>query len=168
MQKDSFEITDPLLLKEISHPVRKAILNCILNEALSAREISNLIDFQHEKIYYHIKKLRALELIVVAETEVINGITKKKYMAAAKLIKTGSPVEDLDQEETPPSDENEPEEEVLEPVEEILIEPYDMVVIRTEFNKWPIVKEWSKKRKFGQAEKYYLSAFRQKNRIAKN
>ena len=122
MQKDSFEITDPLLLKEISHPVRKAILNCILNEALSAREISNLIDFQHEKIYYHIKKLRALELIVVAETEVINGITKKKYMAAAKLIKTGSPVEDLDQEETPPSDENEPEEEVLEPVEEILIE----------------------------------------------
>ena len=61
-------------------------MNCILNEALSAREISQVIDFPYEKIYYHIKKLSALELIVVAESEVINGITKKKYIVCLCLV----------------------------------------------------------------------------------
>ena len=76
--------------KNYSNPIGLAILDSIENIPLSASEISNKVDFPREKIYYHLKKLLSAELLYVADTEIINGITKKSYLKVddPNVIKT--------------------------------------------------------------------------------
>ena len=66
--------------KKYSHPVGMAILDHLEDVPLSASELAQKIVFPREKIYYHIKKLEKLDLIYVAETQIINGITKKSFL----------------------------------------------------------------------------------------
>ena len=84
--------------KNYSNPIGLAILDSIENIPLSASEISNKVDFPREKIYYHLKKLLSAELLYVADTEIINGITKKSYLKvdAPNLIKTSLSSEEND------------------------------------------------------------------------
>ena len=84
--------------KNYSNPIGLAILDSIENIPLSASEISNKVDFPREKIYYHLKKLLSAELLYVADTEIINGITKKSYLKvdAPSLIKTSLSSEEND------------------------------------------------------------------------
>lgn len=63
-----------------SHPIGDAILTILDEDPLSAGEIAQEVDFPQEKIYYHLKNLLARNLIYVAETEVVNGITKKRFL----------------------------------------------------------------------------------------
>ena len=60
--------------------IQKAILKVFVDTPLSASDIAKQIDFPREKIYYHIKKLEAQKKIYIADTEIINGITKKKFL----------------------------------------------------------------------------------------
>lgn len=69
--------------RKYSHPVGVTILDSFEETPLSALDIAKLVDFPREKIYYHLKKLLANDLIYVAETEVVNGITKKRYLRTA-------------------------------------------------------------------------------------
>ena len=66
--------------KKYSHPVGMTILDHLEDVPLSASELAQKIVFPREKIYYHIKKLEKLDLIYVAETQIINGITKKSFL----------------------------------------------------------------------------------------
>jgi hypothetical protein len=66
--------------RKYSHPVGMAILDHLEDVPLSASELAQKIVFPREKIYYHIKKLEKLDLIYVAETQIINGITKKSFL----------------------------------------------------------------------------------------
>ena len=66
--------------KKYSHPVGMTILDHLEEVPLSASELAQKIVFPREKIYYHIKKLEKLDLIYVAETQIINGITKKSFL----------------------------------------------------------------------------------------
>lgn len=60
--------------------IRQAIINVLTDIPLSASEISEKIGFPQEKIYYHIKALVSTGIIYVHDTEIINGIYKKKFL----------------------------------------------------------------------------------------
>ena len=62
------------------NPIQNSIMMILGDEPLSARDIARQINFPRQKIYYHIKKLEKVNKIFVSETEVVNGIIKKKYL----------------------------------------------------------------------------------------
>ena len=66
--------------RQYNHPVGMAILNHLEDLPLSASELAERIDFPRDKIYYHIKRLENMDLIHVAKTKVINGITRKSFL----------------------------------------------------------------------------------------
>ena len=64
----------------IIHPVRFQILRAIGQEALTTQEIADrLPDTPKSSIYRHLKLLLDHNLIVVAETRLVNGIQEKTY-----------------------------------------------------------------------------------------
>lgn len=75
----------------MKNPTQKSILSIMGPEPMSALDIANQINFPREKIYYHLKKLEKANKIFVSETEIINGITKKKYLkVTSQLTKDAS------------------------------------------------------------------------------
>ncbi|MBH49918.1 MAG: hypothetical protein CMG69_04100 [Candidatus Marinimicrobia bacterium] len=85
-QKKNILIDSPSVLKNYNHPIGRKIIERLTEEPLSANKLSELIGFPRDNIYYHIKKLVKNGLLIVSETEIINGITKKKYMSSAKTF----------------------------------------------------------------------------------
>jgi len=85
-QKDILRIDNIKLLKVISDPIRKQIIDVLYDEPLTASEIADEINFPKDKIYYHIKKLQSSGILIIAETEKVKGITQNKFINAAKKI----------------------------------------------------------------------------------
>ena len=89
MKKQQIEIkyiSDPKIQKAISKDIPSKIISCFNNSPLSAAEVSKLVDFPNDKIYYHIKKLLSLNIIFVSDSHIVKGILQKKYMLVAKKI----------------------------------------------------------------------------------
>ena len=64
----------------VIHPVRFQILRAIGTEALTTQEISDrLPDTPKSSIYRHLKMLLEHNLIVLADTRLVNGIQEKTY-----------------------------------------------------------------------------------------
>ena len=64
----------------VIHPVRFQILRAIGQEALTTQEIADrLPDTPKSSIYRHLKLLLAHNLIVLADTRLVNGIQEKTY-----------------------------------------------------------------------------------------
>jgi len=64
----------------IIHPVRFRILRTINKDSLTTQEIADrLADIPKSSIYRHLKLLLRNDLIVVAETRLVNGIQEKTY-----------------------------------------------------------------------------------------
>ena len=74
----------------MKNPTQKAILSIMGPEPMSALDIANQINFPREKIYYHLKNLEKANKIFVSETEIINGITKKKYLKVTSQLTQGA------------------------------------------------------------------------------
>ncbi|MED5427540.1 MAG: hypothetical protein VX586_06680, partial [Candidatus Neomarinimicrobiota bacterium] len=49
-------------------------------------EVAEAVSFPKDKIYYHIKKLLALDILFIAETEIVKGIEQNKYLPIAQKI----------------------------------------------------------------------------------
>ena len=82
--KDIIRIDNIKLLKVISDPTRKMIIDVLYDTPLTASEIAEKISYPKDKIYYHIKKLQANGILIVAESEKVKGITQNKFINAAK------------------------------------------------------------------------------------
>ena len=74
-----FNIKDEKILKVLKKPIPKKIVSSFEGKSLSAADIADFISFPKEKIYYHIKKLVALEILYISERKEIKGILQKKY-----------------------------------------------------------------------------------------
>ena len=68
-QLDTLRIDNIKLLKVISDPIRKQIIDVLYDEPLSASQIADEINFPKDKIYYHIKKLQSAGILIIAESE---------------------------------------------------------------------------------------------------
>ena len=82
--KDIIRIDNIKLLKVISDPTRKKIIEVLYDIPLTAAEIADKISYPKDKIYYHIKKLQSNGILIIAESEKIKGITQNKFINAAK------------------------------------------------------------------------------------
>ena len=71
--------SDKKLQKTLSKPIPKKIINAFKDKALTATQIAEVVNFPKDKIYYHIKKLVALDILYVSETEQVKGIVQKKF-----------------------------------------------------------------------------------------
>ena len=71
--------SDKKLQKTLSKPIPKKIINAFKDKALTATQIAEIVNFPKDKIYYHIKKLVALDILYVSETEQVKGIVQKKF-----------------------------------------------------------------------------------------
>ena len=83
-QKDIIRIDNIKLLKVISDPIRKQIIDSLYDAPLTASEIADEINFPKDKIYYHIKKLQSAGILIIAESEKVKGITQNKFLNAAR------------------------------------------------------------------------------------
>ena len=83
-QLDTLRIDNIKLLKVISDPIRKQIIDVLYDEPLSASQIADEINFPKDKIYYHIKKLQSAGILIIAESEKVKGITQNKFINSAK------------------------------------------------------------------------------------
>ena len=82
--KDIIRIDNIKLLKAISDPTRKKIIEVLYEKPLTASEIADKISYPKDKIYYHIKKLQSNGILLIAESEKVKGITQNKFINAAK------------------------------------------------------------------------------------
>ena len=93
LQKDSINISDPKTVKVYKKPITKKILGSFSNNPKTASDIAKTISFPKEKIYYHIKNLVNLKLLLISSTDVIKGIEQKKYLPTAKKFQIIKPKE---------------------------------------------------------------------------
>jgi len=121
--KDIIRIDNIKLLKIISDPTRKMIIDVQYDKHLTASEIAEKISYPKDKIYYHIKKLQSNGILTIAESEIVKGITQNKFINAAKKFEIDPT---LIGEETPKSTDEEEyaetESQEIETVEEDVIE----------------------------------------------
>jgi len=124
--KDIIRIDNIKLLKVISDPTRKMIIDVLYDKPLTASEIAEKISYPKDKIYYHIKKLQSNGILTIAESEIVKGITQNKFINAAKKFEIDPT---LIGEETPKSTDEEEyaetESQEIETVEEDVIEKID-------------------------------------------
>jgi len=106
--KDIIRIDNIKLLKVISDPTRKKIIDVLYDKPLTASEIADKISYPKDKIYYHIKKLQTNGILIIAESEKVKGITQNKFINAAKKFDIAS---SLNVEETPRPSKSEEKEE---------------------------------------------------------
>ena len=82
-------ISDKKIQKAISKPIPKKIIDCFYETPLTASQIADAVSFPKDKIYYHIKKLVALDILYVSETKEIKGIIQKKFLPQSQKIVFG-------------------------------------------------------------------------------
>ena len=84
IQKQDLQIDDLSVIKIFDKPFTKQIINCFEDTPKTASEIAHAVSFPKDKIYYHLKKLLAVKLIFIAETEIVKGIEQKRFLPVAK------------------------------------------------------------------------------------
>jgi len=121
--KNIIRIDNVKLLKVISDPTRKKIIEVLYDVPLTASEIAEKISYPKDKIYYHLKKLQSSGILIIAESEKIKGITQNKFINAAKKFEID---QTLIGEETPRTIEKEDEaEKKKKEINEIIEEKID-------------------------------------------
>ena len=90
--KDIIRIDNIKLLKVISDPTRKKIIDVLYDIPLTASEIAEKISYPKDKIYYHIKKLQSNGILIIAMSEKVKGITQNKFINAGKKFEIDFPL----------------------------------------------------------------------------
>src|SRR5688572_10061938 len=85
-QDDVLIVTDLETLKLISDPLRLRMLELLRGEPRTVKELARALGVAPTKLYYHVKLLLERELIRVAETRIVSGITEKRYQVTAARL----------------------------------------------------------------------------------
>jgi len=83
-QRAVYMIKDPKELKALAHPLRLRILELLLNQSRSTKQIARILGKPPPKLYYHMAELERAGLIQVVETRMKNNLQEKYYQAVAK------------------------------------------------------------------------------------
>ena len=101
-QKPAFSIDTIEALRLLTDVRRLSILELLVTQPLTVKEISTRLKIQVNKLYYHIKLLEEQGMIQVVETHVVSGIIEKTYLAVAQSFQVS---EDLLRVRSPELDE---------------------------------------------------------------
>jgi len=86
-QKDSILITDSKVIKLLNKPLIRDIINCLSDSPKTATEISTLVTFPKDKIYYHIKNLIKHDILYISDIKKINGVDQKMFLQLVNYLK---------------------------------------------------------------------------------
>lgn len=81
---DEFIITSLETLKVFSDPLRQQIIEALIENTKTVKQIAAELSLVPTKLYYHINLLEEHSIIVVAETRIISGIIEKRYGIASR------------------------------------------------------------------------------------
>jgi len=84
MQDTTFFIRDMETLRIMADSMRAQILEMLVREPLSARQLSGKLGVQTSKIYYHLGLMERHGLIEVVETSQVGNLIEKIYRAVAE------------------------------------------------------------------------------------
>lgn len=81
MGKKTLNIDTVEKFKIYFDPFKQDIINCFKSNPspLNVKDIAQILEVQHGKVHYHVKKLLYIEAIVLDHTKSINGITSKYF-----------------------------------------------------------------------------------------
>src|SRR5690242_18751749 len=79
-------INTPEMLKTISDPLRVKILETILSEALTVKQIATRLGASPTRLYYHVAELEKAGFVTQVDTRVKSGIVEKYYRMSAEGV----------------------------------------------------------------------------------
>ncbi len=76
-------LDDPEVLRLIADPLRLRILELLRQAPRTVTELAGLLGVARTRLYYHVRLLESHDLVAVAETHLVAGITEKRYRVTA-------------------------------------------------------------------------------------
>lgn len=81
-----FRIKDLETLRAVSDPLRVQIVELLVVENLTVKQVAEKLGLAPSKLYYHFATLEKLGLIEVAETRMVANMVEKLYRSSADVL----------------------------------------------------------------------------------
>lgn len=81
-----FVIQDRDTLKMIADPLRWQIMELLVLDQLTIKELGEKLGLSPSKLYYHVNQLEEHGLVKVAETRIVSGIIEKRFQAVSSKL----------------------------------------------------------------------------------
>ena len=85
-QQAPFQIKDLETLRAVSDPLRVQIVELLIAENLTVKQVAEKLGLAPSKLYYHFATLEKLGLIEVAETRMVANMVEKVYQSRADVL----------------------------------------------------------------------------------
>lgn len=83
-QEDVFVINDLETLRVLADPLRTQILELLVKESLTVRQLAERLGLAPSKLYYHFSLLEKHGLIRVVDTRMVANMIEKQYRSVAR------------------------------------------------------------------------------------
>jgi DNA-binding transcriptional ArsR family regulator len=80
------EITDPIVVRALAHPLRLAVLSALRDRTASPRELALELGVSLPKLSYHVRELAGVGLILLVEERPVRGVKEHFYTAAGRTF----------------------------------------------------------------------------------
>lgn len=80
---ETFVIQDLETLKVIADQLRSQLLELLIQETLTVKQLAEKLGLAPSKLYYHVNQLENYDLVEVVETRVVANMIEKLYRATA-------------------------------------------------------------------------------------
>jgi len=80
--KSQYLIRDHETLRAVSDPLRMQIVEMLLNEKQTVKQVAQKLGLAPSKLYYHFKALEDLGLIKVVDTRMVSNMQEKTYQSS--------------------------------------------------------------------------------------
>lgn len=81
-----FQIKDLETLRAMSDPLRVQIIELLIAQSLTVKQVAEKLGLAPSKLYYHFATLEKLGLIEVAETRMVANMVEKTYQSRADVV----------------------------------------------------------------------------------
>jgi DNA-binding transcriptional ArsR family regulator len=81
-----FQIKDLETLRAVSDPLRVQIVELLISQNLTVKQVAKKLGLAPGKLYYHFAALEKLGLIEVAEKRMVSNMVEKTYRSNADLL----------------------------------------------------------------------------------
>jgi DNA-binding transcriptional ArsR family regulator len=85
-ERQPFQIKDLETLRALSDPLRVQIVELLIAQNLTVKQVAEKLGLAPSKLYYHFATLEKLGLIEVAETRMVANMVEKIYQSRADAV----------------------------------------------------------------------------------
>jgi len=87
VQVDEYLIDTIEKLRVVANPLRLQILDVLIQDAHTVKEIGDLLGIKSNTLYYHVSELENVGMVQLVDAVVISGIQNKYYRATARYYR---------------------------------------------------------------------------------